>query len=615
MTSAAPRPGPRVRAPQYPEDGQWLNTDRPLSHTALRGRFQLLDFWTFCCANCLHVIDELRPLQEKYRDILTVVGIHSPKFDHEREFGAVAAAVERYEVDHPVLSDPDLHLWRQYAVRAWPTLVLIDPEGYVVAQAAGEGQATALDSMIEALAAEHDRRGTLRRGDADYHPPAAAPSILRFPAKAILVPAERSGRDHDTLFVADAGHHQIVELELDGVTVLRRFGSGERGRVDGDAATATFAEPGGLALLPPGLAGYDLVVADTANHLLRGVRLSDGAVVATIDLAEAAAELETITGPVPGVLSPWDVAWWPARGLLVVAAAGVHLLLGVSPGSGQVEILAGTTVEGLRDGDALQTWLAQPSGLAVDGNQVWFADAETSALRRISVDGEVITAIGEGLFDFGHVDGLAVDARLQHPLGVTVLADGTIAIADTYNGAIRRYDPWTAQVSTLAIGLAEPSGAVLVGEDLVVVESAAHQLVRPVPASELVAGVLVSGEPMHPTRPVTAVATGTVTLRVVFEPPPGRKLDHRYGPATQLSVHASPSSVLVSGPVDGSELDVEIVLSDEIEEGVLHVSAQAASCDTDAADNPACYLARQDWGVPIRITADGSTELTLMLLG
>jgi hypothetical protein len=165
-------------------------------------------------------------------------------------------------------------------------------------------------------------------------------------------------------------------------------------------------------------------------------------------------------------------------------------------------------------------------------------------------------------------------------------------------------------VSTLATGLAEPSGAVLVGDDLVVVESAAHQLVRPVARAEL-----VSGEPMHTARPTTDVAAGTFVLRVVFEPPSGRKLDDRYGPSAHLSVHASPPTLLVSGPLESSALDAELELSSEVAEGVLHVTAQAASCDTDGADNPACYLARQDWGVPVRITAGGAAELSLMLLG
>jgi thiol-disulfide isomerase/thioredoxin len=585
------RTGPRVRAPEL-IDGRWFNTGSPLTLAGLRGRFVLLDFWTFACGNCLHVLDELRPLEARFGDELTVIGVHSPKFPHEAEPTAVAAAVERYEVHHPVLNDPGLELWRQYAVRAWPTLVLIDPEGYVVAQAAGEGQVSALAAMIERLATEHEARGTLRRGDGPYVPPAPSAGALRFPAKAVLRP------DTDTLLVADAGHHQIVELVTDGETVLRRIGTGTRG--------APFAEPNGLALLPPGVAPFELLVADTANHVLRGVDLASGEVVATIDLPTALADARTVTGPIPRVLSPWDVVWWPAIGRAVVAAAGVHLLLSVDPASGAAEVLAGTTVEGLRDGPALEAWLAQPSGLAVDGDRVWFVDAESSALRWLTADGTIGTAVGEGLFDFGHVDGPAATARLQHPLGVTLLPDGALAVLDTYNGAVRRYDPSSGEVSTLARGLLEPSGAVLVGGDLVVVESAAHRLVRPAPAAESIAG-----SPLTLARPVTELHAGPVTLTVAFAPAPGRKLDERFGPSTLVTITSSPPELLTAGAGESTDLVRTLVLADG--EGVLHITAQAASCD-EAAEHPACYLARQDWGVPVRTTVDGDAELRLALL-
>jgi thiol-disulfide isomerase/thioredoxin len=601
---------PRVRAPELIASGDWLNT-APRTLASLRGRFVLLDFWTFACANCLHVLDELRPLEAKYSDILTVIGIHSPKFAHEAEPTALAAAVQRYEVSHPVLNDPELRLWQQYAVRAWPTLVLIDPEGYVVAQAAGEGQVSALDATIAELAATHEARGTLSHGDEQFVAPTPQPSTLRFPAKAIVLPAARTGRDADTLLVADAGHHRLAELALDGETLLRRIGSGIRGLLDAAAETARFAEPNGLALLPEGAAPFDVVVADTANHVLRGVRLSDGRVLATIDLPAALDGVRTITGPVPTVLSPWDVAWWPALSRLVVTAAGVHLLLSVDPATGATDVLAGTTVEGLRDGPALDGWLAQPSGLAVDGDQVWFADAETSALRYLTLDGTLHTAVGEGLFDFGHVDGPAATARLQHPLGVTMLPDGSVAILDTYNGAVRRYDPVSDSVSTLATELAEPSGAVLVDGDLVVVESAAHRLVKATPHS-----ASLSGEAMQTQRPVALLAPGPVVLDVRFAPPAGRKLDERYGPSAQLMVTASPPGLLLEGAGDSSELTRRLVLADGIPDGVLHVTAQAASCDDDPAlEHPACYLSRQDWGVPVRMSGGAPTELSLVLLG
>jgi hypothetical protein len=383
--------------------------------------------------------------------------------------------------------------------------------------------------------------------------------------------------------------------------VLRRIGAAERG--------APFAEPNGLTLLPAGVAPYDVLVADTANHALRGIRLADGAVVASIDLPGALAGARTITGPIPPVLSPWDVAWWPVADRVVVAAAGVHLLLAFDPRSGSVDVLAGTTVEGLRDGPARDAWLAQPSGLAADGDRIWFVDAETSALRSLNLDGDVTTHVGTGLFDFGHVDGPAADARLQHPLGVTLLADRSVAVHDTYNGAVRRYDPATKTLHTVADGLAEPSGGFLdeTGE-LVIVESLAHRLVRPHLAERD-----VPGTPQRTERPVTELGAGPVTLRVEFSPPPGRKLDDRYGPSTTLTIGASPPGLLRAGAGSGTAL--ERVLDLTPGEGVLQVTAQAASCDTAGSEHPACYLARQDWGVPIRATASGPTELTLMLLG
>ncbi len=593
----------RVRAPEFPT-GSWFNTAAPLSLRQLRGKVVLLDFWTFCCANCLHVIDELRALERDFGDVLVIVGVHSPKFEHEKSDQAVAAATERYGLEHPVFNDPELHLWQQYAVRAWPTLVLIDPDGYVVAQAAGEGQASGLALIIADLVQRHGAAGTLRRGDHPYQPAEPRPGALNFPAKAI--------RLGEALLIADSGHHQVVETGLDGVTVRRRIGSGERGR-DGQR----LAEPSGLTELPADVAaevGFDVVVADTANHQLRGLRSSDGELVHTVDLVAGLAGTRTVTGAVAPVLSPWDVAWWPALGQVVIAAAGVHLLLGWRPGTGEVSILAGTGVEGLRDGPALDGWLAQPSGLAVAGDRLWFADAETSALRYLSAAGRLHTAVGEGLFDFGHRDGPAGQARLQHPLGLAVLADGSIAIADTYNGAVRRYDPATAEVGTLATELAEPSGLVLVDGELVVVESAAHQLVRPVTAGRL---SQVLGSALQTRRPVTELSVGKLALTVPFLPPPGRKLDERYGPSTQLTVSASPPELLLDGAGSGTALNRTLVLGGPAgTEGVLHVSAQAACCDDDSAtEHPACHLARQDWGVPVRLAETGARELSLLLLG
>ena len=267
------RTGPRVRAPEF-GGGEWVNVAAPLTLRGLRGRFVLLDFWTSCCGNCLHVLDELRPFEAAHADVLTVIGVHSPKFPHEAGREAVADAVARYGVAHPVRNDPDLALWRQYAVHAWPTLVLIDPAGYVVAQAAGEGQVSALSAIVDGLRAEAPGTATAAPVLTDQQRP---DQPLYFPAKALVLPAERTGRAADSLLVANAGAHDLVELDPAalrsgdmGAAVLRRVGSGRRGE--------PFAEPNGLALLPAGVAPYDVLVADTANHVLRGLRLPESAI-------------------------------------------------------------------------------------------------------------------------------------------------------------------------------------------------------------------------------------------------------------------------------------------------------------------------------------------------
>ncbi len=586
-----------LRAPELRGRG-WLNTGgRELSLADFRGRFLLLDFWAFCCINCLHVLDELRPLEEKYGDALVIVGVHSPKFAHEGEEAAVRAAVERYEVGHPVLDDPELVTWQNYTARAWPTLVLVDPNGYIVAQYSGEGHAHALDAQLAELIAEHEQAGTLTRGTSPYVAPEPEPSDLRFPAKVVAL--------DNGFLVADAGNHSIVQLAEDATTVVRRFGTGHRGFADGDQPA--FSEPNGLTVLPAEVAsrlGYGVVVADTVNHALRGINLDTGQVTTLVGTGK-----QWMDGDGTDVLSsPWDVAWWQDK--VWIAMAGVHQLWTFDPFTKVTEVAAGTTNEGLNDGVLKEAWFAQTSGLAVDGDRLWLADSEISALRWI--DTEVHTAVGTGLFDFGLRDGKATEALLQHPLGVTVLPDGSIAIADTYNGAVRRYDPRTDVVDTMATGLAEPSGAVVVGNELLVVESAAHRLTR-IP---LGASAKVDEFSTRTQRPPMDLAAGEITLEVVFTPPPGQKLDDRYGPSTRLLVSSTPESLLRDGAGDSTDLARKLVIDERVGDGVLHVAVQAASCDdSDEVEFPACHMHRQDWGVPVRVTPDGAARLELVLSG
>jgi len=655
----------RVRASEL-VGRNWLNTGgKSLDLEALRGKIVLLDFWTFCCINCLHVLDELRPLEEKYSDVLVTVGVHSPKFEHEADPVALAAAVERYEIHHPVLDDPELETWKAYTARAWPTLVVIDPEGYIVAHLSGEGHADGLAVLIPELIAEHEAKGTLHRGNGPYVAPEPTSGTLRFPGKALYLPAGRgsaAGKPDggaaaaSSWLVTDTGHHRVVELDTDFHTVLRTYGTGARGYADGPGAaldsvdpSAEFNEPQGLVLLPEDVAaktGYDVVIADTVNHRLRGLSLADGTVTTLVGsgvqrlLETGPARVDEDAAGFTGRLSehplevslssPWDVVWSAKLNAVVVAMAGVHQIFSFEPLSGAVSIIAGNGLEGLQDGPAHEAWFAQPSGLAedADGN-IWVADSETSALRKLVIDDDgtltVESAVGKGLFDFGFRDGEATKARLQHPLGVTVLPDGSVAIADTYNGAVRRYDPAAGTVSTLARGLSEPSDVIVdhtqvAGSEplLVVVEANKHQLVYvPIPkeAQQVDEGAVQTHRPKSP------VAAGPLELTVRFTAPTGQKLDDRWGDPTQLKISSTPHELLLSGGGTSVGLLRTLELSPDVPEGVLHITARAAACDGpetedgEIPDHAACHLYQQDWGIPVVLQADGDTELVLDLRG
>ncbi|WP_282089511.1 NHL domain-containing thioredoxin family protein [Streptomyces tendae] len=590
----------RVRAPELVGRGGWINTgDRELSLAALRGRIVVLDFWTFCCVNCLHALDELRELEERHRDTVVIVGVHSPKFTHEAEHRAVLDAVERYGVEHPVLDDPERVTWRQYAVRAWPTLAVIDPEGYVVAQYAGEGHAHAIQRLVEELEAQHAAKGTLRRGDAPYVAPEPEPTTLRFPGKAVPLPS-------GTFLVSDTTRNQLVELAEDGESPVRRIGSGRRGFTDGPADSAEFSEPQGLALLGDG----SVVVADTVNHALRRYEPATGEVTTLAGTGRPHRPGEPTRGAARAVSlsSPWDVALWNER--VWIAMAGVHQLWAYDPRDGSVTVTAGTGNEGLVDGPGPEAWFAQPSGLSATEDRLWVADSETSALRWVDLDGTVRTAVGTGLFDFGHRDGPAARALLQHPLGVAALPDGSVVVADTYNHALRRYAPPTGEVSTLATDLREPSDALVVGDDVLVVESARHRLTRlRLPHDALGTG---AGEGVR--RETIEAAPGTLRLEVAFRAPAGQKLDLRYGPATRLLVSATPPELLRAGEGAGTDLSRSLDLDPSVPEGVLHVSATAASCDDDPdVPYPACHVHQKDWKIPVRLVEGASDRLPLVL--
>lgn len=436
----------RIHAPDFDGAPEWLNVPRPLSLRDLRGKVVLLDFWTYGCINCMHILPDLRRLERKYRDELVVIGVHSAKFTNERKIDNLRHILVRYDIDHPVVNDANFAIWRSYGARAWPTMVLIDPEGYVVATASGEGKGDAFDRAIAAVIQVFDEQGKI-----DRRPIAVTPERERLKASTLAFPGKVLADERgQRLFIADSNHHRIVVAGFDG-RILTEIGGGgsardfELGDEDGPFEAARFYRPQGMAL-----DGDLLYVADTENHTIRAANLVTRTVTTVAGSgrqagwgADGGAARES------SVNSPWDLAL-DGR-LLFIAMAGSHQIWVMDLTRGLVFPYAGSGQEARVDGRVADAAFAQPSGVAIDGRTLYVADSESNIVRAIALPpvNLVTTIAGGDLFEFGHADGPGDKARFQHPLGV-VTAAGLLYVADTYNHCIRQVDPATRAVKTFS---------------------------------------------------------------------------------------------------------------------------------------------------------------------
>jgi len=447
----------RIRAIELPSTLEWFNTPQPINIADQRGKVVLLDFWTYCYINCLHVLPDLAYLEQKYPDSLTVIGLHSPKFPNELVAKQLIKAINRYDIRHPVAHDPEFTVWKSYGIRNWPSIILIDPEGYVIGVYSGEGRRTQLYNLIAQHLEESARKGKRVRSPM---PVALVPEPklpLNFPGKI------HASADH--FYVSDTGHHRVLEIDFTG-KIQRRLGSGIPGLSDGVGENAQFNSPQGLVK-----AGRKLYVADTQNHALRCIDLPSE----QVDTIAGTGELGRYVGtffknPLQVALnSPWDLTLH--NGILYIAMAGQPQTIGVLAGSGREDII---------DGEPRVSAFAQPSGITIGKGVLYVADSETSAVRCIDLqDATTSTLVGSGLFVFGDQDGLGTQARLQHVLGVAWdERHQGIWVADTYNSKIKWINANQVVHHEIGYPLDEPCGISLYKDTLWIANTNAHQILR-----------------------------------------------------------------------------------------------------------------------------------------
>ncbi|MEA2010057.1 MAG: thioredoxin-like domain-containing protein [Actinomycetota bacterium] len=618
-------------APEFPDGLDWLNVEQPLDLEALQGKIVLLDFWTYGCINCIHIIPDLKRLEAEFPDELVVIGVHSAKFTNEAETENIREIVQRYDLRHPVVNDENFEVWDSWGARAWPTVALIDPAGNAVGIHAGEGVYEVVQPVIANLVAEFSATGGIDptplpvRLEQDRSPN----TVLSYPGKIHADPSS------DRIFIADTGHHQIIAATDDG-TVTAVFGSGLEGFDDGTGTDSSFSSPQGLVV-----DGDTLYVADVNNHAIRQIDLTTGAVT-------------TLAGtgtmgwpPIGGTLdsvdlnSPWALEL--SGDLLYVANAGTHQIWTIDLNARTAAPSVGSAAEGTSNGPLLEATLAQPSGLAFDADGVlYFADSESSSIRSAEVgvsDGVTALVAGgsENLFEFGDVDGTGTEARFQHPLGVD-WHEGFLLVADTYNSKIKTVDPVTGESSTLFGSeqgwrdgteplFHEPGGLSADDGILWIADTNNHAIRRIDLTSGVSSTVVLSGLDAFLAIPGTAdfrgmvitlatVSSGAGTADLILDVsiPDGYKVNDEASSSLLLSEDGDVASFPDGNRVDLTGTTFPVVVPLELHEGLGMVTADLALvwCREDAEG--LCLFDQTRFEVPLSVSASGpSASIRLSL--
>jgi thiol-disulfide isomerase/thioredoxin len=479
----------QVRLASFSQDAEpslegavgWINSG-PINLAQLKGKIVLLDFWTYCCINCHHVLPTLARLEAKYKNELVIIGVHSGKFDAERNTENIRRKVAEYRIKHPVANDANMLIWERFGVTSWPTLVLITPDGRFAGARGGEVPFEDLDRVIGQVATKFKNRLNLKPLEFPAENDRADQGALLYPGKVL---ADRAG---NRLFISDTGHNRIVVTDLEGKTPVV-IGSGAEGFLEGAYERARFNRQQGMYL-----AGETLYVADTENHAIRAIDLKSKQVKTVSGTGSQAARspFDRYVGAArtSALSSPWDIIQVPGSPALYIAMAGPHQIWKLDLKAGKIGVWAGSGYENIEDGDLDSAKFAQPSGLATDGKDLFVADSEVSGVRVIrginTNRPEVGRIVGQGLFKFGDIDGTGEEVRLQHCLGVAY-GGGKLFIADTYNNKVKVCDPKDLTVKMFAGDgkpgsgdkpprFYQPGGLSVAGDSLYVADTNNHKI-------------------------------------------------------------------------------------------------------------------------------------------
>ncbi len=613
----------------------WINT-APLKMEDLRGKIVILDFWTYCCINCHHIIPVLAKLEEKYPNDIVVIGVHTPKFFAERDTENIRRKVREYKLKHPVINDANQTLWDRFGVQSWPTIVVLGPNGEPLAKQGGEVPFDILDKYIGREIQKFKAKGAMKETPVQFFPEIEKPdnTPLLFPGKIL---ADGPGK---RLFISDTGHSRIVITSLDG-KVQQVFGNGVEGLNDGPADKAQFNRQQGMCLVE-----NTLYVADTENHALRAIDLKAKTVKTVAGTGQQTYKIDAHgPGLKTPLTSPWDVIQVPGTKTLLIAMAGHHQIWRFEMESEMVGVWAGSGQENIIDGPPGEAAFAQPSGLATDGKFLYVADSEVSGIRAVSLEKNkhlVQTVVGVGLFGFGDIDGVGDEVRLQHCLGVAY-DDDKLYIADTYNNKIKVCYPSKREVKTI-LGNKTPGdsddpprfyqpGGLSVANMILYVADTNNHAIRAVDLKSGTVKTLDLSGLKPPTRPrpkfnnallteaskAKVSPTDTVTLNVTLPLAEKQKVNAEPDSITYVIETVDKDGLVKKGVAEETKhvskpedkFSVEIPLTKVPASGQsleVKLSVSAFVCD---ADTNLCQVKNYIWTVPIAFADRGADSVSL----
>ncbi|KAL3279328.1 hypothetical protein HHI36_016835 [Cryptolaemus montrouzieri] len=454
---------------------EWFNVSEALTFEKhLKGKVVVLDFFTYCCINCMHILPDLKEIEEEFsvQDGLVVVGVHSAKFENEKNSSNILAAVQRYNIAHPVVNDMTMDMWKKCDVHCWPTLLLLGPYANPIVMLTGEGHKDKLKMYIKCALKYYSSQDLISPHklpfSSAYHLLPDMKGPLLFPGKITSIVGENG---NEILALSDSGNHRILILNSEGY-ILKQIGSSKAGLKDGSFEESKFNNPQGLIFKTENI----IYVADTDNHAIRLIDLSKNVVETVAGTGVQGHDYKGgKNGKDQNISSPWDLALYKKNEeayVLIIAMAGTHqiwaLFLNDTIWWKNVTYKAGTCVaiagsgreENRNNMYPHAAGFAQPSGIVLHrkNSEVYIADSESSTVRRLDLaDGKVTPVVGGdknpyNLFAFGDRDGSLYDAKLQHSLGLAISKDGSILfVADTYNHKIKKIDISKNQVFTLSV--------------------------------------------------------------------------------------------------------------------------------------------------------------------